>query len=71
MNEWTPFFEAANTILDQLPEDLHHLARPDGYDSFTSAQRQQLTERLQTIELTHAQAMNTVRNRPEIPNIVG
>jgi hypothetical protein len=71
MAEWTPFFTAANIMLDQIPEDLQVLGRPNGYESLTIDQRQQLTQHLERLETTHARELEIIRNPPAIPEIPG
>jgi hypothetical protein len=64
MAEWTPFFTAVTTILDQLPTEFQVIARPDGYSSLTPAQQHDLAKHLAEIETAYPHALETIRNPP-------
>ena len=65
--DWTPFWAAANVFLDELPLHLQVLAQPDGYESLTSDEREQLSEQLTRLETTHAVELEVLRNPPALP----
>ena len=44
--DWTPFWASANVFLDELPPHLQVLAQPDGYESLTTDEREQLSEQV-------------------------
>jgi hypothetical protein len=69
--DWTPFFRAANVMLDELPPHLQFLARPDGYESLTAAQRRELSGHIKRLELTHHGELEVLRNPPAIPQNLG
>jgi hypothetical protein len=69
MAEWTPFFEAANTVLDELPTEFQILARHDGYESLTTQEQRQLHAHLNRIASTHPAQLELARNPPATTQI--
>jgi hypothetical protein len=71
MGAWTPFFAAANAVLDELPPELQVLARPNGYESLNPDERQQLAQHLERLETTRPIALKLTMNPPAVPDILG
>jgi hypothetical protein len=71
MAEWTPYFAAGNTVLDQLPTELQVIARPGGYSSLTPAQQHHLTKHLAAIEAADPRALAVVVNPPQVIEHLG
>jgi hypothetical protein len=69
--DWTPFFQAANVFLDDLPPHLQVLAQPDGYESLTPDKRMQLSDHVTRLELTHPGELEVLRNPPAVPENLG
>jgi hypothetical protein len=69
MTESTPFFDAANVVLDQLPPDLQVIAREGGLESLTPPQRDSLRLHLARISKTHPAEYRLLENPPEVPEI--
>jgi hypothetical protein len=69
--DWTPFFQAANLVVDELPPDLQLLGCDGGVESLSLRQREDLKLHLRRISRTHPAEFSLVENPPEIPEIMG
>jgi len=70
MAEWTPYFTAANIVLDELPSELHVIAEPNGYESLTPAQQRRVATHLAHLETAHPRELELARNPPAVPELL-
>lgn len=69
--DWTPFFRAANVMLEAVPPQLQFFARPNGYESLTADERRELLEHITRLESTHSEEVKVLRNPPVVPQNLG